>query len=116
MVNKKLLQPTILSETLERLKPTEPVQTAIELPAIPLQDYDEVQKDNFTLDVSAGPNQPQRPRTPRRTRRHSKTQSSRTPRPRAHQREQEYYATDYNKPLPRTPRNYEHVKRRNFKF
>ena len=106
MVNKKFLQPTILSETLKRLKQNETTQQDIELPDVPTQDYDEVEKDNFSLDVSAGPNQPQRPRTPRRTHQ----SKPRTPRPRAHQREQEYYAADYNKPLPKVPRHYEHVK------
>ena len=110
MVNKKLLQPTILSETLKHLDSTEFNTNDDHI-------YDEVNKESFSLDVSAGPNAKKRPRTPRRS--HSadppkgkrKSPRSRTPRPRAH-REKEYYVTDYNKPLPntpRTPRTYENV-------
>ena len=45
MVNKKLLQPTILSETLKRLDTTQ--SNADD------QIYDEVNKESFSLDVSA---------------------------------------------------------------
>ena len=110
MVNKKLLQPTILSETLKRLDTTQ--SNADD------QIYDEVNKESFSLDVSAGPNSKKRPRTPTRRsqsadppKRKRKSPRSRTPRPRAH-REKEYYVNDYNKPLPntpRTPRTYENV-------